>query len=77
MEKATFISIELANKAYIHLLTASELTIKSAMEPYTKTDLFAYNTATATASRYTLMAFIGIIINIGALYKSIAGYSQF
>ena len=50
MEEATSISIELANKAYIHLLTASELTIKSAIEPYIKTDPFAYNMATAITS---------------------------
>jgi hypothetical protein len=48
MEEATSISVELANKAYTHLFTALELTIKSTMEPYTETDLFAYNTATAT-----------------------------
>ena len=47
MEKATSISIELANKAYIHLLMALELTIKSAIEPYTETNPFAYNIATA------------------------------
>ena len=49
MEEVTSISIELANKAYIHLLTALKFTIKSAMEPYTETDLFAYNIATTTA----------------------------
>ena len=49
MEKATSISVELANKAYIYLLTALELTIKSTIEPYTETDLFAYNMAIATA----------------------------
>ena len=48
MEEATFISVELANKAYIHLLTALELTIKSATKPYIETDLFTYNIATAT-----------------------------
>ena len=48
MEKATFISIELANKAYIYLLMALKLTIKSAIEPYIETDPFAYNMATAT-----------------------------
>ena len=47
MEEATSISIELANKACTHLLTALKLTIKSAIEPYIETDLFAYNTATA------------------------------
>ena len=50
MEEAIFISVKLVNKAYIYLLTASELTIKSAMEPYTETNPFAYNTATVTAS---------------------------
>jgi hypothetical protein len=77
MEEATSINIELANKACIHLLIASELTIKSTIEPYTETNLFAYNTATAIASQYTLTVFIGIIIDIGASRKSTAGYSQF
>ena len=46
MEKVTFINIELANKAYIYLLTALKLTIESITEPYTETNLFAYNMAT-------------------------------
>ena len=50
MEEATFINIELANKAYIYLLTALELIMESATEPYIETDPFTYNTATATAS---------------------------
>ena len=75
MEKTTSISIKLANKAYIHLLIALKLTIKSTMEPYIETNPFTYNTATAIASRYTLIVFIGIIINTGTLHKSIAGYS--
>ena len=75
VEEATSISVKLANKAYIHLLTALELTIESAIEPYTETDPFAYNTATATASRYTSTVFMGIIINTVTSYKSIAGYS--
>ena len=49
MEKETSISIKLANKAYIHLLIALELTIESVMEPYIKINLFAYNIATVTA----------------------------
>ena len=49
MEEVTFISIKLANKAYIHLLTALKFTTKSAIEPYTETNLFTYNIATATA----------------------------
>jgi len=56
---------------------ALELTIESTMEPYTETDLFTYSIATTIAPRYTLTVFIGIIINTGALYKSIASYSQF
>jgi hypothetical protein len=50
MEEVTSISVKLANKACTHLLMASEFTIKSAMEPYTETDPFTYNTATAIAS---------------------------
>ena len=77
MEKATSISVELANKAYIYLLTASELTIKSTTELYIETNPFTYNTATAIASQYTSMVFMGIIINTSTLCKSIASYSQF
>ena len=77
MEKATSISVELANKAYIYLLIALELTTESTTEPYTETDPFAYNTAITIALQYTLTVFIGIIINIGTLRKSTASYSQF
>jgi len=45
MEKVTSISVELANKACIYLLTALKLTI----ETYTETDLFTYNMAIAIA----------------------------
>jgi len=51
--------------------------MESATEPYIETDPFAYNTAITIASRYTLTVFMGIIIDIGALRKSMAGYSQF
>jgi len=51
--------------------------MESTTEPYTETNLFAYNMAITIALRYTLTVFIGIIINTGALRKSIAGYSQF
>ena len=77
MEEVIFISVKLVNKACTHLFMASEFTIKSTMEPYIETDPFAYNIATAIALWYTLIVFIGIIINIGALCKSIAGYGQF
>jgi len=70
IDKATFISVELANKACAYLLTITST------EPTTETDLFNYNTTTA-ASRYTSTVFMGIIIDTGALKKSIAGYKQF
>jgi hypothetical protein len=56
---------------------ALELTTEPATEPYTETNLFAYNMATTIALRYTSTIFIGIIINTGASRKSTAGYSQF
>ena len=49
MEEATSIGAELANKAYIYLLTALELTTESTIEPYTETDPFAYGTAITIA----------------------------
>jgi len=54
---------------------ALELTTEPATEPYTETNLFAYNTATTIASRYTLTIFMGIMIDTGALRKSTASYS--
>ena len=77
MEEATSIGAELANKAYIYLLTALELTTESTIEPYTETNPFTYGTATTIASRYTLTVFIRIIIDIGTSRKSTAGYGQF
>jgi len=59
---------------FADMLIALELTMESTTEPYTETDPFAYSMAIAIASRYTLTVFIGIMINIGALYKSIASY---
>jgi hypothetical protein len=50
MEEVISINVELVNKAYIYLLIALNFTIKSTTEPYTETDLFAYNIATAIAS---------------------------
>jgi len=70
IDKATSISIELANKAYAYLLTTIS------MEPTTETNPFNYNITTA-ALRYTSTVFIGIIINTSALKKSMAGYRQF
>jgi hypothetical protein len=70
IDKATSISVELANRAYAYLLTITS------MKPTTETNPFNYNIITATL-RYTSTVFIGIIINTGALKKSIAGYRQF
>ena len=67
IDKATSISIKLANKAYTYLFTAIST------EPTTETNPFNYNTTTAV-SRYTSTVFMGIIINTGMLKKSIAGY---
>jgi len=69
-DKVTSISIELANKAYAYLLTATST------EPTTETDPFNYNTTTAVL-RYTSTVFIGIMINTSVLKKSTAGYRQF
>jgi len=66
IDKATSISVELANKAYTYLLTITSI------EPM-EADPFNYNTITA-ALCYTSTVFIGIIINTSALKKSIAGY---
>jgi hypothetical protein len=70
IDKATSISVELANKAYAYLLTITFT------EPITETKPFNYNTITA-ALRYTSTVFIGIIINTSILKKSIASYRQF
>jgi len=70
IDKATSISIKLANKAYAYLLTATSI------EPTTETNPFNYNITTA-ALRYTSTVFMGIIIDTGALKKSMAGYRQF
>ena len=67
IDKATSISVELANKAYAYLLTVTST------EPTTETNPFNYNIITATL-RYTSIVFIGIIINTSALKKFIAGY---
>jgi len=67
IDKATSISVELANKAYAYLFTVTS------MEPTMETNPFNYNTTTAVL-RYTSTVFIGIIINTSTLKKSMAGY---
>ena len=64
----TFISTALANKAFSYLLILKDMT-KSILT----TDPFIY-ILNIFSSRYTLDVFLGIIINIGASRKSIAGY---
>jgi hypothetical protein len=68
--KATFISIELANKVFSHLLIVVDIT-KIATTAL-NTNPFAYSANTKL--QYTLTVFIGIIIDIGALKKSTASY---
>jgi len=70
IDEVTSISVELANKAYAYLLTATST------EPTTETDPFNYNTTT-TALRYTSTVFIGIMIDTSTLKKSTASYGQF
>jgi len=70
IDKATSISVELANKACTYLLTATFI------EPTTETNPFNYNTITAV-SRYTSIVFMGIMIDTSALKKSMASYGQF
>lgn len=69
--EATSTSVELANKAYTHLLTASVATVDHVIE----NDPFAYSSA--PKSRYTSTVFMGIMIDTGASKKSTAGYEQF
>ena len=67
--EATSTCIELANKAFSYLFT----TINTTEITTLNTNPFAYNTS--TKSHYTSTVFIRIIINTGALRKSIASYS--
>ena len=69
--KAVFISVELANRAYTHLFTASI----DIIGPTTTIDPFVYSTT--AKSCYTSTVFIGIIIDTSTSKKSTAGYRQF
>jgi hypothetical protein len=70
-DKATSISMELADKAFNHLLTAADAMTTVAPSD----DLFTYSTN--IRSRYTSTIFMGIMVDIGASTKSIAGYGQY
>jgi hypothetical protein len=69
--KATSMSIILANKTFSYLLILEDMT-----EPILATNHFIY-ILNISNSRYISDVFLGIIINIGASKKSIAGYGQF
>jgi hypothetical protein len=71
INKAAFVSVELANKACAHLL----ITPIDATDPATKADLFVYSIT--AVSRYTSTVFVGIIVNTSAFKKSIISYKQF
>ena len=75
VDKAISISVELANKAYTYLLTINPVEFTTELNPI-ETNPFSYN-ITATALRYTLTVFMGIMINTSTLKKFIASYRQF
>ena len=70
LDNATAIALELANRAYSHVVT----TINTIIDAFTTNiDPFIYN----ITSRYTSIKFIGVIIDIRASKRSIVGYGQF
>ena len=69
LNKVTFISTVLANKAFSHLLILEDIT-----KPILTTDSFIY-ILNIFSSRYTLDMFLGIIVNTGTKRKSITNYS--
>jgi len=67
LDNATAIALELANRAYSHVVT----TINTITDAFlTNTDPFAYN----ITLRYTSIKFIGVIIDTKASKRSIVGY---
>jgi hypothetical protein len=68
LDNATATALELANRAYSHVVTTIDTTIDAF---HTKTDLFTYN----ITLRYTSIKFIGVIIDTRASKRSIVGYS--
>jgi hypothetical protein len=68
LNNATAIALELANRAYSHVVITIDTTID--IFP-TNTDPFTYN----MTSYYTSIKFIGIIIDTRASKRSTAGYS--
>jgi hypothetical protein len=88
-DEAAFVSTELANKTYAHLLTALTDATDTATEacahlltaptdatdPITEANLFVYSTT--AKSRYTFIVFIRIMVNTSVSKKFTAGYRQF
>jgi hypothetical protein len=78
--KATSMSVVLANKAFSHSLTLEEPTLATnptlATDPTLATNPFIY-TLNTSSSQYTLDVFLGIVVDIGVSKKSTVGYSQF
>jgi hypothetical protein len=70
VNKAAFVSIELANKAYAYLLIAPT----DATDPIIKANLFVYSTT--TTSQYTSTVFIKIMVDTSVSKKFTAGYCQ-
>jgi len=70
LDNATAIALELANRAYSHVV----ITINTIIDVFTtNTDLFVYNITLC----YTSIKFMGVMINTGASKCSIVGYGQF
>jgi hypothetical protein len=68
LDNATAIALELANRAYSHVV----ITINTIIDAFpTNIDPFAYN----ITLYYTSIKFIDVIINTRASKRSIAGYS--
>jgi hypothetical protein len=67
VDKAASISVELANKAYAHLLTIN--TVK----PIREDNPFSYTTTVALL--HTSIVFIGIMINTVVVKKSTASHN--
>jgi hypothetical protein len=68
----------LADCSFAHLITPENLSVSTPIRPVTdftdrEQDLFIY----ITTKRYMSKEFYGIIIDIGASKKSIAGYRQY
>ncbi len=69
-DQALCTTSDLANRSFAHLITPVKAPVKS---PLLERDPFAY----ITTDWYTNKEFYGIMIDIGALRQSTAGYGQY